>query len=47
MKNPEQSKNQKTLDELKKEQGKTCWAKLIAEEKSSNKTMQPTQKTRG
>jgi len=47
MKIPEKSKNRKTLEELKKEKGRTVWAKLIAEEKSSNKKMQPTQKTRG
>jgi predicted metal-dependent HD superfamily phosphohydrolase len=42
----EKSKNQKTLEELKKEQGKTCWAKLIAEDKSANKKIQSTQKMR-
>jgi len=38
----------KTLGELRKTKGSTCWAKLIYDEKKeSNKTIQPTQKTRG
>ncbi len=37
MKTPEKNRNRKTLDELKKEKGRTVWAKLISEEKSSNK----------
>jgi len=41
------SNNPKTLEQLKKEKGKTCWARLVAEERSSNKKIQPTQKTRG
>jgi len=34
----QKNKKPKTLEELKKEKGKTCWAYLIAEEKNSNKT---------
>jgi hypothetical protein len=37
--------NLKTLEQLKKEKGKTYWARLIAEEKGSNKKIQPTQKS--
>ena len=38
----------KTLEELRKTKGSTCWAKLIADErKESNKKSQPTQKSRG
>lgn len=40
------SNNPKTLEQLKKEKGKTCWARLISEERISKK-IQPTQKTRG
>ena len=36
-----------TKEELKKMQGRTHWAKLIQEEKSPNKKIQPTQKPRG
>ena len=41
------SNNLKTLEQIKKEKGRTCWAKLIAEERGSNKKIQPTQKTCG
>ena len=36
-----------TLEEIKMKKGKTDWAKLIADEKNSNKKIQPTKKTRG
>lgn len=39
-------KKPKTLEEVKQEKGKTCWAYLISEEKNSNKKIQRTQKTR-
>ena len=41
------SQNPKTLEQLKKEKGKTSWSRLLAEEKSVNKKTQPTQKPRG
>lgn len=41
------NENLKTLEQLKKEKGQTCWAKLIAEEKNSNNKIQPTRKPRG
>ena len=41
------SNSPRTLGQLKKEKGQTCWAKLVAEERGSNKKIQPTQKTRG
>ena len=37
----------KTLQELKKEKSKTNWGRVLAEKESSNKAIQPTQKTRG
>jgi len=40
----EESKSPKTLEEIKKEKGKTCWAYLIAEEGRANKKNQRTQK---
>ncbi len=37
----------KSLNELKKEKGRTNWSRLILEDKQeSNKVIQPTQKTR-
>lgn len=41
----QKGKKPKTLEEIKKEKGKTCWAYLIAEEKNANKKNQQTQKT--
>lgn len=41
------NKNLKTLEQIKKDKGRTCWAKLIAEESGSNKKIQSTQKMRG
>ncbi|MCF6325534.1 MAG: hypothetical protein L3J89_14655 [Gammaproteobacteria bacterium] len=35
----------KTLEEIKQEKGKTCWAYLIAEEKNDNKKIQQQKKT--
>jgi hypothetical protein len=35
------SKNLKTLEQIRKEQGKTHWAKLIVEEKSTSKLSVP------
>ncbi len=40
------SENLKTLEKIRKEQGKTNWAKLIAEEKNANVEMRQAQKTR-
>ncbi|WP_175574238.1 hypothetical protein [Teredinibacter haidensis] len=37
----------KNIQELKKEKSKTNWGRVLAEKESSNKAMQPTQKTRG
>lgn len=42
----QENKNPLTLDELKKLEGRTHWAKLVAEEQSVNKAVQP-QKKRG
>ncbi len=44
MKNKKTKITEKQLKEMK---GRTNWARLVAEEKSSNKKIQPTQKTRG
>ncbi|NOX92432.1 MAG: hypothetical protein GXP18_08290 [Gammaproteobacteria bacterium] len=33
----QKSKKPKTLEEIKKEKGKTCWAYLVAEEQNANK----------
>jgi hypothetical protein len=37
----------KTIQELKREKSKTNWGKVLSDKDSSNKEMQPTQKTRG
>ena len=37
----------RTLKEIKKEKSRTNWGKVLSENESSNKTIQPTQKTRG
>ncbi len=42
----QKNKEPKTLKELKKETGKTCWASLIAEEKNSNKSFKKDAKKR-
>lgn len=41
------SSNLKTLEQLKKEKSRTCWAKLIVEERISGKKIQPMQKAHG
>jgi hypothetical protein len=43
----EKKKTRATLAEVQNMKGKTQWAKLLAEEKSTNKKVQPTKKTRG
>lgn len=43
----ERKKTRVTPEQLKNMKGKTQWAKLLAEEKSSNKQIQPTRKPRG
>ena len=37
-------KTKVTEEQLKKMKGRTNWAKLVSEEKASNKKIQPTQK---
>ena len=39
-------KTRVSLEEIQKMKGKTQWARLIVEEKSTNKKVQPLQKTR-
>lgn len=40
-------KTRVTLAEVQSMKGKTQWAKLVSEEKSTNKKVQPMQKTHG
>lgn len=37
----------KTIQDLKMEKSKTNWGRVLAEKESSNKAIQPTQKSRG